>query len=620
LCVELLVTPIVLGAVETTVVAGNAIKKVFGSDQYDAVTRSAIEAAILAVPSSELSSVYKDPNVARNRLLGCIPEDLLGAEARAIVEAARIAEGIPENRPMFSIGPVRTGAFTNEDWLRDQGVKPEEPENHELLTQASLLSRFEGDFLNDVPPLDRCYEIEENLRQLFSMIKEPSKADERVVAQAMTTVAAVSKAILRNEDLPKGSTLSVLCRSILEDAAVYPIPVPKDDADETFDNAWGPTPKIEAAQGLMNLAWSQGLDEKLKDLLKHLGGDPSPAVRFQIAARAVNFYMRDKDFFWGYVDDRFKAEKSAAVFCTLIGSLVNRNVALSEPDRVVERLANPLQRWLPSEKTKDIVRESVDCLTQLYVYLNNANAHKILVSYLSDPRHSASELNQMAFSCAYFVTQGLPGGTSADAIIRERARATILDVLSATDRAILETLVSLRTVDPSEREGLQETLKGLLHVIETVGFRLYLNLDISPDLRREDTKVLLDETRAALFVELTPLFKSLCEQSRPEQRRPIAASTTHYIMQTFSKVVSYHPEVVLDLTASLLTGMTLGYEFDSLAIGEVVNLTEVVLADHKDILAKAENAANLGTVLDVFLSAGWPEATRLVMRLENAVR
>ena len=137
--------------------------------------------------------------MARNRLLGCIPEDLLGAEARAIVEEARIAEGIPENRPMFEIGSVRTGSFTNEDWLRDQGVKPEEPENRKLLTQASLLSGFEGEFLNIVPPLERCYEVEENLRQLFHQIEEPSNADERVVAQAMTTSAAVSKAVLRNE-------------------------------------------------------------------------------------------------------------------------------------------------------------------------------------------------------------------------------------------------------------------------------------------------------------------------------------------------------------------------------------------------------------------------------------
>ena len=620
LCVKLLRTPIILGAVETTVVAGNAIKKVFGSDRYDSATRDAIVAAILAVPSSELSSIYKDARVARNRLLGCIPEDLLGAEARAIIEEARVAEGIPENRPMFEIGSVRTASFTNEDWLRDQGVKPEEPENRRLLTQASVLSGFEVEFLNTVPPLKRCYEVEENLRQLFHKIEEPSHADERVVAQAITALAAASKAVLRNEDLPKESALSVLCRIILEHAAFYPFPAPADDADETFDSAWGPTPKIEAAQGLMNLVWSQGFDERLKELLNQLGGDPSPAVRFQIASRAVNFYMRDKEFFWSYIDDRFTTEKSAAVFRSLIGSLVNPNVALSEPDRVVERLANPLQRWLPSKKTKDTVRESVDCLTQLYVYLGNANAHKILASYLGDPKHSASELSQMAFSCAYFLTQGLPSGTIADATIRERARTTILDVLNATDRAALEILTSLRAVDSSERENLQEFLRGLLNVIETVGFRLYLTLDISPELRHQNTKVLSDDTRALLFVELLPLFESLCEQSRPEQRRPIAATTTHHIIQTFSRVVSYDPEVVLDLTASLLTGITLGYEFDSLAISEVVKLTEVVLADHKDILAKAENAANLGTVLDVFLSAGWPEATRLVMRLENAVR
>ena len=116
-----------------------------------------------------------------------------------------------------------------------------------------------------MPPLERCYEIEENLRRLFIQIEEPSNADERVAAQAMTAAAAVSKAVLRNEDLPKESAVSVLCRAILERAAVYPFPVPDDDADETFDNVWGPTPKIEAAQGLMNLVWSQGFDERLKE-------------------------------------------------------------------------------------------------------------------------------------------------------------------------------------------------------------------------------------------------------------------------------------------------------------------------------------------------------------------
>jgi KaiC/GvpD/RAD55 family RecA-like ATPase len=619
-CIELLQTPIILAALETTVDAGNAIKKIFASEKYDTAARQAIETAILAIPQSELSSIYKDATVIRNRLLGCIPEELLGPEARSIVEKARAAEGIPENRPMFSIGSVRTGSFSNDDWLRDQGVKPEEPDNQRLLEHARQISSFESEFMNTVPSLERCYEVEESLRELWNEIQNPASADERVLAQAVTASAAVAKAIVRNESLPKDSSLSALCRVALERAAEHPFPVPPDDADDTFNSVWGPTPKIEAAQGLMDLAWTQGLDVSLRELLTQLAADKSPAVRYQIVSRAANFHAQDREFYWKFVDGRLEAEKSPAVFSALIRSVVFPNVALAEPDRVVDRLAGPLQQWLPSKKTKDIVRDSIDCLTQLYVFLDNEKAHEVLASYLGDPRHSADQLNQIAFSSAYFLLQGLPEGTSNDSAIRRRARATILDVLKATDSAILEILDVLRTPGLAEKEAWQQTLQSLLHVFETVAFRLYLNLDISPDLRREDTKILSDDTRSVVFDEVLPLFSSLCEQSRPQRRRPIAATTTHHIVQTFSLVVAYRPEVVLDLTASLLTGMTLGYEFDSMAIGEVVKLTEIVLADHKDILSKAENAANLGTVLDVFLSAGWPEATRLVMRLENAVR
>ena len=143
---------------------------------------------------------------------------------------------------------------------------------------------------------------------------------------------------------------------------------------------------------------------------------------------------------------------------------------------MVERLADSLQQWLPSKKTKDIVRDSVDCLTQLYVYLDNAKAQAVLASYLGDPRHSADQLNQIAFSSAYFLLQGLPGGKSNDSAIRRRARATILDVLKAVDSEVLKILDSLRTSGSAKKEALQQTLQSLLHVIETVGFRLYLNL------------------------------------------------------------------------------------------------------------------------------------------------
>ena len=102
-----------------------------------------------------------------------------------------------------------------------------------------------------MPPLSCRYEVEENLRQLFHKIEEPSHADERVVAQAITALAAASKAVLRNEDLPKESALSVLCRIIL---ANMPLSIRFQRLRmmlmKHFDSAWALTPKIEAAQGL----------------------------------------------------------------------------------------------------------------------------------------------------------------------------------------------------------------------------------------------------------------------------------------------------------------------------------------------------------------------------------
>ena len=57
-----------------------------------------------------------------------------------------------------------------------------------------------------------------------------------------------------------------------------------------------------------------------------------------------------------------------------------------------------------------------------------------------------------------------------------------------------------------------------------------------------------------------------------------------------------------------------------MGITETVKLAERVLADHKDVLRNRESANALGGILDPFVRAGWPEAVRLVFRLDEAIR
>jgi hypothetical protein len=52
----------------------------------------------------------------------------------------------------------------------------------------------------------------------------------------------------------------------------------------------------------------------------------------------------------------------------------------------------------------------------------------------------------------------------------------------------------------------------------------------------------------------------------------------------------------------------------------VAKLVERVLADHKDVLRNPAAASAIGEMLDTFVTAGWPAAMTLTLRLDEAVR
>jgi hypothetical protein len=91
-------------------------------------------------------------------------------------------------------------------------------------------------------------------------------------------------------------------------------------------------------------------------------------------------------------------------------------------------------------------------------------------------------------------------------------------------------------------------------------------------------------------------------------------------MESFNRLLRFNPEHVLKLAWRLITGRTLGYQFDQMAIGEFVTFAEKILADHRALLREEVNAVRFAEILDVFVSAGWPQATQIVLRMDAAVR
>lgn len=65
---------------------------------------------------------------------------------------------------------------------------------------------------------------------------------------------------------------------------------------------------------------------------------------------------------------------------------------------------------------------------------------------------------------------------------------------------------------------------------------------------------------------------------------------------------------------------TWNYQHDQTALSLFVKLTQRYLAEHRDLLADADCRASMLASLEFFVDAGWPEARRLVYRLDEAFR
>ena len=82
----------------------------------------------------------------------------------------------------------------------------------------------------------------------------------------------------------------------------------------------------------------------------------------------------------------------------------------------------------------------------------------------------------------------------------------------------------------------------------------------------------------------------------------------------------YDPEYIIPLAAQVVkAGSAFSYQFDPMAIKEVVELAERCLADHKETLKYPAVATAFGEILDIFVRAGWPEALQLTFKLDQAI-
>jgi len=101
----------------------------------------------------------------------------------------------------------------------------------------------------------------------------------------------------------------------------------------------------------------------------------------------------------------------------------------------------------------------------------------------------------------------------------------------------------------------------------------------------------------------------------------IHAMTAHHLMEFLNVFLKFDPKLILHLaTLTVKASQATGYPVDTFAIREVVKLVEIILADYRKEVQDSKVLEDLLDLLDIFCKVGWPEAIRLVWRLDEIFR
>jgi len=601
---DLLSIPRLLAAPETTVEAGEVIKATYTAGLVDDADGSKIEAAISAIPDTDIIVRYEKPASVRNRLLMCIPAALLRSASlkelsRDLTETRAARENKPYHQTSF-------GALSEEEALRFQGVDTADPENAELLELIKPLENFERKYLNETPDLAECGNISPHLLETRDRL--PSFAgQEDLAVRARGALCATAEAIMKNSSLPKEDPLWQVCRRILLEGAQDSAPEFDPKYHLTFDRpSWGgPSPRIEAGQGLGHLIWNWGVDPEALQALARLSNDPVPAVRFQVPNALLGLYKHDaKQEFWTLLSAMVESEATTGVMIAVVGSL--GRVAGSDATRARESLSRVIERGFALLDQHELIDHIVGILVWLYIWRPESAADEQLTRFEDDAALYHRVLAQEVFAATAYFRMGNAEERSGF----HKAKALTERIVRSVYHA--ENVLFNGPVTDASRDALG----NLLVVIDQAALRIAQLLKGAATPTDHS-----DQSGQELYLELKDLLHLLATPPSGSGGHYLLPPTAHHLMEAFNFVLDYDPHGVLENAAAVcMAASDRGYQFDQLAIAETIKLAERVLADHRDALQVKETATALGEILDSFVKAGWPEAVRLVFRVNEAVR
>ena len=581
-----------------------------------------IEESILAHPTEttdeEQSNLLEKQ---RNRLLAQIPQNLLrtGAAKKIQKEMAR-ENDVPENRPLVSVGPVTWSEYTEEEHLQRQGVDITKSENQELQQFLKPLNEFSSDWMNSVPTMEAADFILPRLQEVYTTIKSNTAAEKAIIDSLwhkLTACVALLGRIANNLD----SESFNFCRQVLLDGAKHEQPKFNPKYDTQFDfPGYSPFPRHEAATGLLRLAFHQS-DEEMLDAIETLANDDVPSVRMVTAMELFRVYNKAPETFWRIMDNRSVDEQNRVVQKYLYNTLTQVVAREKEnEDKTTRVMAKLLEHTPPPTEGLEPSDSFIVLLMWLIIDRQNSWALETIEdTFFQDPIRFANPLSRAVSEVVRDYV--LPKHLETD-IGRERAKRAIEWLGQVTDITADRVVELYSIVKEHETEEGVKKLHDTYKVIDEVIIRLYFAVAYKRNQSEKPTTGISRELRCEYYNTVKPLMEQVITLAQKPESGIMFAPTAHYLMQLLRSFLDCNPKEVLHLAAGVVkSSEQFGYTLDTLAVMEVVEFVEIVLADYRhEVRDDEECLEDLLNLLDMFAKTGWTDALKLVWRLDEVFR
>ena len=589
---------------------GECIRATYSNFSRD--QRMEIEKAILEIPDGEEAEETPFRERRRNRLLGCIPDDLVTTpEADRLRKELKAAAELPTNEPIVEVHS-EWKSFSTDDYLADRGADMQKPSNLRLRDMGELFGPFVSEHRNGRPTPDQVSEIAELLSSAWSLLKNPGDADPPAVRFLCDRLTEATAVAARGCEVPNSDGYR-LCREILMHCAVHDEPTPDADRDAKYTSAhWWPAPRHEAARGLPWLAVWNDKDPDVVTVLRTLAEDPVPSVRFLAVSevwRTHKYYTSECLEILMHVARSERNQVVLSALCDSLGRLVGKY------ERESVDMLQSIQESVRSGGSDTLRKQFVDIVVWLALHRDNTWACEIMESFLAEPPKHARELQHAALEALECL--------APKNVLRDDTRPQTDRAKSWLTRAIHAAAESLRRLfaekPASNPEATEKIAHNLYEVIDQIVTRTYFAAGLFKESKNHPPLNFEDLRR--YFEEMRPLLEAVLSVSDAAKGGFLAAPTAHHFMELLNGVLACDPKAVLSMACRVAKASQSGsYQFDSMAVREVVKLVESILADHRGDVRDQESLEHLLDLLDIFVNAGWPEALNMVWRLDEVFR